>query len=268
MEIKLSDWIKDFLSEFVQIFREAFAENLVGIYLHGSLAMDSFNPISSDVDLLVVVKDGLTLAEKNSIGQRLLHLSEQAPPNGLEMSILTLASLNPFQYPTPYELHFSNGNKDRFAQGTMDFAADLTDPDLAAHFVITKARGLCLYGEPIDSIFPDVPPQYYLDSLAQDSEWSYQKIMQGPDNGECAVPVYGVLNFCRVLAFIEQSLILSKSEGGRWALQYLPGEFKSVIQPALKEYATSGTSRPVDCRVLKDFAHYANTLIRQANQQA
>jgi predicted nucleotidyltransferase len=83
MELKTSDWMKDFLSEFVQIFVEGFGENLVGIYLHGSLAMESFNPVSSDVDLLVVVRDRLSWEEKSGLGQRLLQLSEQAPPNGL-----------------------------------------------------------------------------------------------------------------------------------------------------------------------------------------
>ncbi|MEO8392287.1 MAG: aminoglycoside adenylyltransferase domain-containing protein [Chloroflexota bacterium] len=264
MEIKTSDWIRDFLSAFVQIQRDAFGENLIGVYLHGSLVMESFNPISSDVDLLVVVRDRLSRDQKSALGQRLLQLSEQAPPNGLEMSILTASSLRDFQYPTPYELHFSNGNKDQFAQGTMDFADDQTDPDLAAHFVITKARGLCLYGAPIDSIFPDVPAPYYLDSLAQDAEWSTQNIQRGADYGECPVPVYAVLNFCRVLAYIEQGVITSKREGGQWGLKNLAPEYKPVIQEALREYATSGTARPVDCHVLKEFAYYANAIIQQA----
>jgi len=266
MEIKASDWITDFLSEFVQIFRDAFGNRLVGVYLHGSLAMQTFNPISSDVDLLVVVRDSLSWDEKHSVGQRLLQLSEQAPPNGLEMSILTLDNLNPFQYPTPYELHFANSNKVRYEQGTIDFSSGLTDPDLAAHFVITKARGICLYGEAISAIFPDVPAKDYLDSIAQDSEWSYGNIMQGADEGKCAVPVYAVLNFCRVLTFIDQGLITSKTEGGRWASDNLPPEYKPVIREALKEYAVSGTSRPVDCQLLKQFAYYANGLIQQANR--
>ena len=63
-----------------------------------------------------------------------------------------------------------------------------------------------------------------------------------------------------MLAFIEQSLVLSKREGGQWGLQSLPQEYHPIIREALREYATSGTARPVDCRVLKEFAHYANTI--------
>ena len=50
MELKTSEWIKDFLNTFVQVFWETLGENLVGIYVHGSLAMESFNPVSSDVE--------------------------------------------------------------------------------------------------------------------------------------------------------------------------------------------------------------------------
>ncbi len=266
MDFKLSDWMQDFLNDFTQFFRDAFAANLVGVYLHGSLAMGSFNPISSDVDLLVVVRDRLSRAEKNAVGQRLLALAEQAPPHGLEMSIVTRASLTDFQYPTPYELHFSKGNQAAFAEGTVEFADDLTDPDLAAHFVITQARGLCLYGEPIETLFPDVPAACYLDSLAQDAEWSCQNILRSADSGTCAVPVYAVLNFCRVLAFIDQGLITSKREGGQWALHALPSDYQPLIREALREYAISGTARPVDCQRLKAFAAYANALIQQANR--
>jgi streptomycin 3"-adenylyltransferase len=268
MELKTSDWIRDFLDEFVDYFRAEFGDALIGVYLHGSLALGSFNPVASDVDLLVVLRDRLRLEEKQAIGQRFLQLAEQAPPNGMEVSLLTLDALTPFQYPTPYELHFSNGNKARFAQGTMAFADDQTDPDLAAHFVITKTRGVCLYGAPIAAVFPDVPPAYYLDSLAQDAEWSYQNIQRGADPGACAVPVYAVLNFCRVLAFIDAGMIASKREGGQWGMQQLPPEYRPLIREALREYATSGTSHPVDCALLKHFAHYANSIIQQANNAA
>ena len=101
MELKTSDWIKDFLNEFVGYFRAGFGDTLIGVYLHGSLALGSFNPVSSDLDLLVVLRHRLSLAEKQAIGQRFLQLAEQAPPNGMEVSILTLDAVTPFQYPTP-----------------------------------------------------------------------------------------------------------------------------------------------------------------------
>jgi hypothetical protein len=45
-------------------------------------------------------------------------------------------------FPTPYELHFSPDNKQAFENESVDLTGSKTDPDLAAHFVITKERGM------------------------------------------------------------------------------------------------------------------------------
>ena len=42
------------LDQAVDLFKEELGSHLVGVYLHGSLAMGCFNPEASDVDLLVV----------------------------------------------------------------------------------------------------------------------------------------------------------------------------------------------------------------------
>jgi hypothetical protein len=249
------------LSEFVRVFRELLSERLTGVYLHGSLAMGCFNPVSSDVDLLVVVREPLGLADKESMGQVLLRLSEMAPANGMEMSVITVQSLRDFHHPCPYELHFSEYNKADYAAGRVDFNSEKVDPDLAAHLTVTRARGVCLYGAPVETVFPPIPVPAYLDSIAGDADWSYTNILRGPDEGTCRVPVYGVLNFCRVLAYVEVGVITSKAEGGQWGLEHTPLEYHPVIAEALNEYLQSGSGRAVDARRLKAFAGYANDKI-------
>lgn len=53
-----------YLDKIKALFVEELSENLVGIYLHGSLAMGCFNPSRSDVDLVVVKESLLTLSMK------------------------------------------------------------------------------------------------------------------------------------------------------------------------------------------------------------
>src|SRR2546428_13430063 len=43
------------------------AEHLIGIYLHGSLAMGCFNPHHSDLDLLVITTTRMSLTTKRQI---------------------------------------------------------------------------------------------------------------------------------------------------------------------------------------------------------
>ncbi|MGG3622825.1 nucleotidyltransferase domain-containing protein [Bacillus gobiensis] len=51
------------------ILQNHLQSNLAGIYLHGSLAMNCFNPIHSDIDLLVICKSKLT---DDSLKRRLI----------------------------------------------------------------------------------------------------------------------------------------------------------------------------------------------------
>lgn len=259
--------VKAVLDLLVERLRSYLDNELVGVYLHGSLAMSGFNPVSSDIDILIVVKNKLNVDSKKEMAKIFVELSESAPAKGFEVSMVTIENLKSFIYPTPYEFHFSLDMKEQFEKGEIDFVAEKTDPDLAAHFVITKKRGICLYGTQISDIFPDVPRQYYLDSIAKDSEWSFERIL-GSEKGLVRVPSYGVLNFCRVLALIQDDIVTSKIEGGEWGIQNLPKDYAPLIKEALKEKRKSGTSELVEVDLIKQFAHYAIEIIRQTEKES
>jgi len=246
--------------------REYFKDDLVGMYLHGSLAMGGFNPVSSDIDILIVVKNPLSLDQKKELGKMFVDLSEGVPGNGYELSIVTVDAVQNFVYPTPYEFHFSYDQKEAFLQGLIDFSNGAVDPDLAAHFLITKKRGVCLYGQPISEIFKEVPKEYYLDSLMKDAAWSYNKIIETSDD-ESTLPVYAILNFCRMLALLQVDLVASKLEGGEWALKNLPREYHQIIEEALKEKRESGAGKGLDSKSVKEFARYAMQLIQDTSKE-
>jgi streptomycin 3"-adenylyltransferase len=204
--------------------------SLVGIYVHGSIALGSFNYSKSDVDFLVVVRRPLTLQEKRKIIDFTLEADKEAPKKGLEFSIVTEDQVKDLAYPTPFELHYSSDWRKRYENGMVDLEKSMEDADLAAHFAITKFRGICVYGEPIDEVFPDIPQEYYWRSIYEDAESVLENL--GKD------PVYGILNLCRVMAFKKDRLILSKKEGGEWALKNLEKRFHSLVLKALKSYAS------------------------------
>lgn len=45
------------------------------------------------------------------------------------------------------------------------------------------------------------------------------------------------MNLARVLAYKNEGLILSKKEGGEWAIKNVPEEYHSLIKAAMSEYA-------------------------------
>jgi predicted nucleotidyltransferase len=78
---------------------------LVGVYLHGSVAMACFNPDRSDVDLLVVTRQGLSPTRRRAVDE--LMLTRSGAPYPLEITILTADQLRPWRHPAPFDFHYS-----------------------------------------------------------------------------------------------------------------------------------------------------------------
>ena len=227
----------DLLLRFTEMSRDVLHENLIGVYLHGSAAMGCFNPQKSDLDLILVTESGLSRDVKMEFMKNALRLNGEAPSKGMEWSIVKKEVCRPFLYPTPYELHFSMAHLNWFQENPDDYVARMqgTDKDLAAHFTIIRQYGITLYGQDIDQVFGAVPRQAYMDSIWSDVENAYEDI--------AADPVYIALNLCRVLAYLQEGLILSKKAGGEWGLRTLPEEFRPFLWAMLQSYI-SGETRP------------------------
>ena len=264
---KLPQEIVPVLRQHAQILLGVLGEKLTGIYIHGSAALGGFTFMQSDLDYLVLISNPLTQEERKKLANSFLKIyGKDAPAKGVEMSIVIKGFVGKnFRYPTPYEFHM--GDKEQIRLHGLPHKIEMTDPDLSAHFTITKKRGLCIYGKSIDEVFTEVPQKYYLASVALDSEDSFKNIQEKTGSAYCVVPQYAVLNFCRVLAFIDEHLIISKTEAGEWALKNLPKKNHPIISAALQEYQNIGSSDKVDSKLLKDFAVYSQGRIRGGLQE-
>lgn len=223
------------INEFLQKIREAYekilGENLVGIYIHGSVAFGCYRDDVSDVDFLVVVRDTPTLSEKIALIETILRLKAICPKKGAEMSVVLSRACDPFIYPTPYVLHYSNAHLDRIQRDITEYCMNMngTDKDLAAHFTVTKAVGFVLCGKPIAEVFGAVSAEDYLDSIRFDVENAVLDILENP--------VYVILNLCRVLAFMRDGVVISKKDGGLWGLSRLSMQYHEAIRAAFASYA-------------------------------
>jgi len=241
---------KDLLDKFVSCSKDIFGHNLTGIYLHGSAVMGCFQPGKSDIDLLLAVKEEIPDEAKRQFMDMVLELNKSAPAKGLELSIVKESVCNPFVYPTPFELHFSNAHLNWYQSNPQEYVEKMkgTDKDLAAHLTIVYHRGKVLYGKKIPEVFAPVPKEDYLDSIWCDIENAVEEIEENP--------MYLTLNLCRVLAYKKEGLVTSKQEGGEWGLKNVGRpEFRALIEAALREYQ-SNEVMVFDEVVAKEFAEY------------
>ena len=242
--------LESLLENFVRQSKNILGDNLTGIYLHGSAVMGCFNSKKSDIDLLIVVNDDISNEIKMQYMDMVVELNREAPEKGIELSIVKEAVCKPFVYPTPFELHFSIAHLNWYQSNPADYVERMkgTDKDLAAHFTIIYHRGKTLYGKEIKSVFSKVSSRDYMDSIWSDIEDAKEEIVTNT--------MYITLNLCRVLAYKRESLILSKQEGGEWAMNALPvSEYQKIISDALNEYKT-GEVMSTERAIVVEFAEY------------
>lgn len=242
--------IKELLDDFVLNSKNILYDNLIGIYLHGSLAMECFNERKSDIDLLVVVKNDVSREIKRRYMDMVVALNNKAPSKGIELSIVKETVCKPFVYPTPFELHFSAAHLNWYLSNPEDYIEKMngTDKDLAAHFTIIYHRGKTLYGKEIKSVFSEVRDRDYIDSIWLDVKNAKEDIIDDT--------MYIILNLCRVLAYKKERLILSKQEGGKWALRLLAEpQYKKMVLLALEEYKTGNAMSITQADAVR-FAEY------------
>ncbi|WP_274366114.1 aminoglycoside adenylyltransferase domain-containing protein [Paenibacillus thermotolerans] len=220
------------VARLVGLLRESFGTKLIGVYLHGSLAMGGFQPDRSDIDVLAVTKESADMDVKLALAERLLALSGH--PFAVELHICTQKQLQPWRHPCPFDFHYSEGWRGAIAGGLSEGTADSLlvlnggeDVDLAAHLTVLRERGLSLWGEPIAGVVPAVPAEDYLDAVLADVNVELRDVSKQP--------VYYVLNMLRVVKAVTDGTVLSKEEAGVWGLTAMPFHIE-VIYMALEFY--------------------------------
>ncbi|EFV76486.1 hypothetical protein HMPREF1013_03237 [Bacillus sp. 2_A_57_CT2] len=260
------EWIgldtKLFLDKITILFKEELRDNLIGIYLHGSLAMGCYNPQKSDIDFLVVVNEKLTPANISRIAKLALSLhDEMSNERGIEFTIILETYLKKFVYPTPFEFHYSEYHREKYRTNENYLCGGFEDEDLASQIVVAYERGLTLYGKPLSELYEPIDSQYYLASILHDVEGAAEEIISNPP--AYLTPMYLTLNLCRVLYFIKEGKISSKREGGEWGLNNLPHKYQQLVERCLNEYNGETFSSEVVSQTFYEFIEFMIKEIRQ-----
>ncbi|MBB6732321.1 aminoglycoside adenylyltransferase domain-containing protein [Cohnella zeiphila] len=240
MTINLYGWdncpaeVKDQVGKLQECLIRQLDDNLLGTYLHGSLALQCFNPACSDLDVIVLLKESIDVEVRFRLVQELLALSLNPAP--IEISLITQGGIRPWRHPTPFELHCSEYWRQRYEDsvvlGDKEFwAGTPVDGDLACHIMLIRQKGICVYGLSVAEAFPDVPEPDFRSSILDGVDYAADSLR--------TLPVYGILTLCRVLSYLKTGRILSKRDAGIWALHLLPESLRDIVRSAVELYEGS-----------------------------
>ena len=177
---------------------------LIGVYLHGSAVYGDWNERGSDVDVLVIVADGVEASVVRRMAEALTS-GLACPGAGLEGSIVGAADAAAPADPWPFLVHATTVPDDRKVVWGV---AGRGDVDLVLHYAAARGHGWTAFGPPPDSVIGAISGDVMARVLAGDLRW-------GVDNADAS---YAVLNACRALRYRDERVLCSKTEGGEWAL--------------------------------------------------
>jgi|LGOV01.1.fsa_nt_gb streptomycin 3"-adenylyltransferase len=236
-------------------FKTILEANLVGVYLHGSLAMGCFNPETSDIDLLVIVKERIDEECKRRIVEYLVTVEKEYSKNDIEMSIVLEQLVRLGTHPMPFLLHYSKLHKINYLENGK-LCEESIDPDLISHLAVIRSRGKCIYGKAIDKLGVCIEEVDFIDSILNDVDYDENDILDKPE--------YGILNLCRTLKYLEDHSFSSKLEGGEWALGKYGLKFDNVIRNMLCKYSGTGLIINMDN---EDNLNVASTLLKEVKKK-
>lgn len=237
----LPDAVQRYVHRLAAAVRDHLGTSLTGVYLHGSAAFGHFVARSSDLDVLIVVRDDDQ--GDHELFELVAALDRPDDVLGLEVSVLGPDHLIA---PGPFRCHFAlTGQEQRFVPG----AGHPGDPDLVLHVAVCHRAGVSLAGPPAAEVFPEPARAAVLRALTGELEWAE----------EAGDWTYAVLNAARAWRYAEESVMRSKLDGWLWVRPRTTEQ--AFLDQALSAYLTPRDEHRVPAPDIPGYAAWARALL-------
>jgi predicted nucleotidyltransferase len=200
-------------------------QNLVGVYLFGSLTYGDFNQDTSDIDLMVIVKNHLTNDELASVETLHQHLMASHPlwQSRIEISYTPASFLSselPPNEPRPYLGETKFYHKAPYGN------------EWIINLFLLQQHGLALLGPDFSTLRPAIDIELVQEACRRDlvEEW-LPKLNDDVWLSDPHYQSYLVLNVCRILNTLETRSALSKKKSAEYVKSKYP-QWQELINQA------------------------------------
>ena len=225
--------LRKVLSIFVEEIATELGENLVGIYLVGSIASGDFDA-DSDIDFLVVTHTELTEAIMKPLQeiQIKMHDLDCYPAKHLEGSYISLGDLNNWSTVGIKKLYY-------FDNGSTTYELSTHDNQWHVRWIL-RERGITLVGPTPDTIMKPIP-LHELHNEIRTAMLHVQRLFADEIDRPLSFfnsrfgQSFTVLTYCRMLHTLHTGTVQSKKAGMTWAKQFVDSKWVKIIDQAWHE---------------------------------
>ena len=217
------------LEQLTASLQQLLGEALFGIYLYGSAVDGGLGP-ESDLDLLVVITQALTLQQRKQLAETLLQISHPigAVQRALEVTIVHKDHILSGSYPLSYELQFGEWLRDELNQGVI--LSEHADPDLSILLKKAQMHHRTLLGPSFSQWSTEIPVPQLWQAMAD----TYPSIVAHWN--EDADERNQILALCRIYFSLMTNEIVPKDQAAHWVIAQLPSLHQPILQRMIQEY--------------------------------
>lgn len=222
----------------------ALSPDLIGLYLHGSLALADFVAGKSDIDLCAVVPE-LADDQRRNLADAFSTANMPFEGGGFDIHVVTLDAARSAGWAPVREMWLAiHPGWDFHVEGRS------ADHDMCLTFEMCRRHGRALYGPDAQDVFAPVDREHLLAACKLEiEEWqSYESITQWDS---------AVLSACRAWWLMKEDELGSKTSAGRWALsQGFP-----IVERAIAHRAGVRAEAP-DQATVHELLTHVHTLLK------
>jgi len=221
--------VSGFLVSATAAWSKTLGHSLSGVYIHGSLATDAFNPRTSDIDVVVatrVLTDAATNRQLRDLQLQMLGWGDERWAERLEVVYAPARALTTREVPavSVLELHPDEG-----------FKVAPLGPEFLIQRYLLRTSGITLFGRDVTKLVPQITTgELRAAQIGALREWWLPQLEFPGRFLDRAYQAYAVLTMCRALCLLTLGKVVTKPDAAAWALRgaYLE-PWRSLIRSAV-----------------------------------
>ena len=192
-------------------------EAVLGIYQYGSAISSGLQPMS-DLDILVVIDQPMTTAQRRDLVGELLqcsaHQGSRISGRPVEVTIVRQAAVSPWPASPEREFQYGEWLRSEFESGIVP--APVIDQDLAPLLFTALTASRALDGPPIDQLIEPIPHDELAAAMRAGVPGLIDELAEDTRNV--------LLTLARIWYTTCNGDIISKDAAAAWALGHIPDE--------------------------------------------
>lgn len=228
VDLRVGDRDERQLDRCVRAIRESLGPRAVAVVLHGSAVEGGLRP-SSDLDVLVVVDQPTTQAQRARLVSSLLEVSgsrASVPGRPVEATVVAATALHPWEHPVTIECQYGEWRRASYDAG--EVPGPTVSSDATIQLDSAARRGRSLWGPSPETLLPAIPAA----DVVAASLSGVDGLLANIEGDERNV----LLTFARMLVTVEGGVVVPKDVAADAVAPRFGGATAGVLRDAAEDH--------------------------------